>query len=140
MGLSEAILSIADAMENESVPDQSINILFKSFARELRTAVKAAEGIKQTSWNPHLPAAKEMMIQQQMEARKIARQLEREEQDKGFRTVELADDPGVMVSVDPDMVYGDKVNLSGKMYELRKDGKLHPCVAWPGVVMKTNER
>src|SRR5690242_10196872 len=83
MALSDAVLAIADAMEREAdEPSSESNHtgrLIRSFARELRTAVKAAEG-------PHNPllglaladTSGEAYHRQQIEAAKKKLRQERE--------------------------------------------------------------
>lgn len=114
MALADAVLGIAEAMDKEELNDASetLNKAFskamKGFARELRTAVKAAEQSKAIRGVDSLNAGFDLRKEQEeSQRRKAAQRLK--------QTVEQADlDGGQYVRVEGGPCNGDSVPLDNR--------------------------
>ena len=132
MSLAEAVLEVADAMdevgkESKKAGNSGAAVVLMSFARELRTAVKASAG---TEAKPSASLAPE--FQHLVEIEKARKQV-REERMKGVgadasepRMVEAVGGglDGTMVAVDSGMPVGAKVAPAGQVYVLDSVGRL----------------
>lgn len=161
MALADAVLAVAEAMEDDAAHTEgdytvkAFRSVLRSFARELRTAVKASEGTA-----PATPApAPQLMHRELIEkaraefagkirkipggartrdnlvgmganpaAQAVNRKFGNEKEGEvAPRAVAVAvAGTGVLVDVPGDMPVGARTEIVGKVHELRVDGKLHP--------------
>lgn len=137
MSLSEAVLSVADEMEklandrSEVMSETILRSFMRSFAREIRTAVKASGNDNQKGQqnliSPQLQHVK-MIEEARKEFRKDgAKRLTdfEERTDPKFVQVVGGSSDGVLVPVDPTMPINARTCVGGEVYELRDDGMLH---------------
>lgn len=130
MSLSDAVLEVAKGMETESEgSDPSTSRMIRSFVRELRTAVKAAEGVQEAS---------KIIIPSQPDLLTLAK-LEEEKRDMRARTRIQENHGGCMIQLvgggsDGTMADGPipgspidqtRMRVGGEIYVLRKDGCMH---------------
>ena len=133
MSLDVAVLGVAEAMELESTNHSSqspTSFILLSFARELRTAVKAAEGVaNQQTASPYFTAEDQhrtMIDQARAELRRAKLQSDAEEK-LSPRLCQIADGPweGTTVPVAPNAGNGFVASFDENKYQLRADGKLY---------------
>ena len=130
MSLSEAVLEIVGEME-ETESATSMERIYhilsekvRSWAKQLRRAVKAAEG--------SVPAKNEMMeslkaLAQDREER-LKKQAQEDVSAANTSMVLVAEGPSkdLFVVVDPQMPVGAKMFVEGRVHELKADRKLYP--------------
>ena len=137
MSLREAVIAIADAMDQEAIRygdgANPVAPLFRAYAQQLKVALKASEGevqrisAKDVGIMPDLFgfAAKEAKEQ----ADRVRREASSDTSLSPFEVAEIATalDPGMIGDMIP--VGGVTVNayvpLGGSVYQLRGDGKLY---------------
>lgn len=139
MALADAVLVVADAMEktvrecitNDSTTIEAFHSLAKqtqSYIRELRTAVKAAEGQQPIPTN-----AADFHRQQIDKHREEFRgRVKHIDTDGSAEThvVEIADGDGTLVHIPCSVKPGERIVISGQEYQLALlDGRLHPVSA-----------
>ena len=138
MALADAIMDIAAEMTEEAnngiVPSEACFIL-KAYAKQLKTAVKAAEGQSQsTIIQPANPILMDANWQNIMGVEKAKEQLRRErresllEEDKqspGLVLVVGGTSDGTYAPIPPTMPVGAFAPIGVEVYELRADQKLH---------------
>lgn len=145
--LSDAVLEIAAEMETEATAERDSNltaeqlllafrIFFRSYARSLRTAVKASEGTVIAGQSmtkegqqlfPSPEAQHAFMIEQAKQEFRRARQRgEGQEEAEPIMRV-VADGPcsGDSYPTSPSMPVGAKMEVAGLIYCLKPDNKLH---------------
>ncbi len=142
--LSDAVLAVAEAMEQESVENSLLSKILKGFARELRTAVKASEHIVSFGGNagqplgtafgvskdsPSDPRYTEYLLVQE-ERRKIRAEkdsLLAEELDKipGGAICVGGPHDGVTTELPPSMPVKASCEVGGVMYTLGPNRELH---------------
>lgn len=134
MSLAEVILDIASDMEAEDAGTGTYALL-KSYARQLRRAVKAAEGVTPTSTphparDPTLDAPRQDTLNKII-ARKIEERGRMTEIAEGivrgptFRELVGGESDGTTGPLSPEAPVGAKTVVGIEVYELKEDGKLH---------------
>lgn len=138
MALADAILEIAEEMDAEAVQypdDSSARADLVSFARQLRTAVKAAAPVSTPPYDlmtVPLDAAFRQRELEEAEIRrrtfeKVAEARIEQAESQGTRFAEVADGPleYTMVTVHPNMPIGAFTAFNGHVYRMGDDGKLY---------------
>lgn len=134
MSLSEAMLEIAAQIEEDMKDTISNGDMFeisevRAYARQIRSAVKAAEGVPAQNFRIDGISA-EVFNRQQIETAKAEfrskdKLLKEDEREVRMAPCVMGGSNGVMVSIDPGMPVGSRTQVSGEVYELFGDGKLH---------------
>lgn len=126
MSLSEAVISVADEMEktasDPTCPEVVLRAFLRSFARELRTAVKASGGS-----SPFPSPVDHQRAIDQCRAEFRGKKEKQEEASDG-RMVEVVGGPYNLtyVNIDSSMPLDAKTKLDEvSIYALREDNKLH---------------
>jgi hypothetical protein len=137
VSLSEAILEIADDMDGDASNTASDLVVLRnhmhSYARQLRRAVKAAEGSApppaarpEPVYPPEVQTAIEV-AKARKEFQKVGRPSVSGEEIAAGKLTEMIGgvNDKTFVEIDPAMQTGQGRIIGGQVYELRADGKLH---------------
>ncbi len=152
MSLPEAMLSLADDLEEvlSGLADtyskldgdeynQRIGVV-KSFVKQIRRAVKAAEGSQQTMVShavqtPYMDATTQnrIMIDQAREEFRNAKRMSNIEEELGTKTVELVGaqwtgEIPTHIEAPNNIKVGDKTVVDGVVFVYKADGKAHASV------------
>lgn len=137
MSLPDAVLEVANAMDVEASDcgDSNAALLLRSFARELRTAVKACESLSSRVppvESPHIFLSPEAQHRAEIDkAREEMRRGKGKISDNDSRMVTVLDGPlaegglPTVVSVDSDIKLGDMPVIAGNVYRYGLDDALH---------------
>lgn len=125
MGLAEAVLDVVTRMEEWATPDDDQHSHeVRGFARELRTAVKASEGMLTRPQNPF--EALERKAKEDRMRKELKAKADREEGNTP-KSVEIVGGPydDTWTEVNGSMPVGAYMFVGELRHQLRGDGKLH---------------
>jgi hypothetical protein len=134
MSLKDAIIMVAESMEEDAKSSElktGLGLILKSYARELRTAVKADEREVKDSLPIAFDASQAGALHRiQIEKAKEEFRSKKEKQLEKESTVMmeivgLEEEEGTIVQMPAEMPVGARTNLNGNIFVKGEDNKLH---------------